>query len=732
MSSTNDTTITSLLNDLVANYDDFDPNESELICHTSSIPLATNFDLHRDRQGPEHTIKAHHRCHNANCMFYSEKQKFHCPEHLTRGCPCNKELPSICWIGMMKEMTFLNENGSIDGKKVAFCPDARNILEDNYPVEMKNKTEVTGFEKVNNLERLINVLEETYWFAKFRKQFKIDKALKGLWKFSKQSPGENGKVLRSNIEAILKTVNGLIVKKIVFMGRECVGYKKLSESTAQVFRDLCIEYSAMERYSLPHHMSPLYEEAKAFFQHCKRYFNHDQLEQRLRIFAFKFKNKALKNFFIPEMMKIRAYITKVKYQKGEDVTTSLHWKFRWAHLHQTRTLDHLPFYMAREMVAQYIETMERALKVPTEYEMNLTHTCVLKNLKDNKVEKGLYRKENFELNEKLFRDAIALEIKATASFHHMIIYGGKLEDARIFLQFAKKYGWRFKIRDLRTGAIIGETPLITEGSWDEKGILNLSSVIFWGALQVATNFLCIHQIIDEENYVPLYKEEEWYDEEFNHASMIGIDEPGKLRMLIKTNSMLNWSLSLGAKLIQKGLATHPDHKAGLELGAQEWNFSKRISGESNESWFLYDRDGQLKSTARLGQSDWSKATDMLGKMLGYQAMKTFMIYTDFPSWYGNIFLEISRLQIHVREVSYFRDDTEIKRYETNHIFREGFMMGVQGAKGFLHLAHVASQGLGGLYLENLGFVFDKIRRDQRYPRDKLHPDRGLEGIVYVH
>jgi len=383
-------------------------------------------------------------------------------------------------------------------------------------------------------------------------------------------------------------------------------------------------------------------------------------------------------------------------------------------------------------MADYVKLMTREIYEPTERTMNLVHTAVCKNLEDNQVPRNLYKNElNTKVDDKMVKESIQLELSQTASLKHTVGEGGKLEDARIFLKTAKEEGWQFAIRDLESGAIKGYTPKITEDSWDEKGTLNLSSTIFWGSLQIATNFLAIHQIIDEENYIPMLKNgKEWYEEDLNTAKILGIEEPGKLRILLKTNSFLNWSLTVGSKLLQHGLAQHPDHKAGLELGAQDWNFAKRISGESPESGFLYDIKGRIKDTSHFGQTDWSKATDLLAKLLGFQMMKSYMSYTGFFDWYGMVILELTRLPFQVIETNYVSSEGEnYLTVKETHTFKEGFMMGVQVTKSYLHLAHVACEGLATMFLEKRGFLLDFVRRDLRIPVEYLKPQKETQFEV---
>jgi hypothetical protein len=306
------------------------------------------------------------------------------------------------------------------------------------------------------------------------------------------------------------------------------------------------------------------------------------------------------------------------------------------------------------------------------------------------------------------------ELKLTASLKSTLKEGGKLEDARKLLRMAKLEKWKIPKRDLRTGAITGFTDLITDDSWSEKGVLNLASTLFWLSLQISTNFLCIHKWMDEQWYYPMYVgSKEWYEKDLNHAKLIGIDEPGKLRMLIKTNSLLNWAIGPGSKLIQKGLATHKDHRAGLEMGAQDWNLNKRISGESNESNFLYDRAGFLKPTSHAGQTDWSSASDLLSKMKGFQMVKTYMLFTGFPEYYGRIILNLTKLPLQVLETNYLSNGELEFKDENMYTFKEGFMMGLQLTKAYLHLTHVYCEGLAAMHLEKHGFVFDNVRKDLR-------------------
>jgi len=654
-------------------------------------------------------------------MYYSKRKDVKGFEFFPRKCPCTRDLVNICWLQLVKRLKHHDgDHGDIEPGTVEFCPDNRSVMDERYPVHLADKTKMRGFGSICNAPSCINILEETYWFCRHKSEYGLVLHVKQLANSCLRGKGGSAKLFRDTIESILNTMNGLIIKKIIFLSRECVNYATLAKQTAALFRGLCIEYAALTRSALKEPC--LYEEAKNYFQFIKENFAHDDLKRRQSIFYYKFKSPVLKDFFLTELLALNKYAAKHRMAGRGDYTTSLMWKFRMSHLAQTRTLDHLPYFMAREKISEFITLMTREVTYPSNDEMELVHRAVEKNLEDNCVKRGLYETEAFAITEGVFRESIEMDLHLTASLAHSVKQGGKLEDARLLLKMAKECEWRAPIRNLTTGEIIGLTPLVTGDSWNEKGMLNLSSVIFWLSLQIATNFLAIQGIIPEENnYVPMYDrmDDEWYDESLLHAKVIGIEELGKLRMLVKTNSVLNWSLSIGSKLLQKGLATHPDHRSGLEMGSQDWNFAKRLSGESEESRFLYNLEGRLRDDAHFGQTDWSEATNILVKLLGFQMMRTYMQYTHFPRWYGGIILELTRAPLSVKETAMVFDGEEVFVDLREHEFKEGFMMGVQTAKAYLHLSHIACDGLSTIYLEEKGFVIGRSRVDQRIPADAL-------------
>ena len=75
---------------------------------------------------------------------------------------------------------------TLDAKEVMFCHDSRSILDKKYPALVVETTGVTGFGhiKPDNIEKVLNM---TYWYRKYSKQYNIPKNFMGCYNYKRFS-----------------------------------------------------------------------------------------------------------------------------------------------------------------------------------------------------------------------------------------------------------------------------------------------------------------------------------------------------------------------------------------------------------------------------------------------------------------------------------------------------------------------------------------------------------------
>eukprot|EP00577_Skeletonema_sp_RCC1716_P016208 CAMPEP_0113396586 /NCGR_PEP_ID=MMETSP0013_2-20120614/13887_1 /TAXON_ID=2843 ORGANISM="Skeletonema costatum, Strain 1716" /NCGR_SAMPLE_ID=MMETSP0013_2 /ASSEMBLY_ACC=CAM_ASM_000158 /LENGTH=534 /DNA_ID=CAMNT_0000281035 /DNA_START=723 /DNA_END=2327 /DNA_ORIENTATION=+ /assembly_acc=CAM_ASM_000158 len=507
------------------------------------------------------------------------------------------------------------------------------------------------------------------------------------------------------------------------LGPECVGYKDLSDQTARLFRDFMLDYNASSRDLIPEYAAEsIFEDCKDFFNYVKEFHEDSCYKTRISILNYKFRNRALGSFFGQEFHRLQKRIFTRLNQGLGDYTQSLAWDYRCVEICQTRNLGYLPSWKAQENDLAYREKISRPPEELPEGLDALIRHAVRSELQNGQVPPDILSGGNLD-TEKLIQEAVNLELKYAASARTTVSGGGKPEDGRFYLQLIRENSWRIPIRDLDTFEVIGMTPRLAVLPEDNDDGFDLSSILFWFSLQNAINWCLERRLISPKPgfgfYYPFKIGNKKFSPEIMKAIIILINEPGKGRILVKSESMLNWFLVPGSKMCQKVLAYHPDHKAGLEMGSHDWVHSKRISGDSAESSFMFDSmDGKLKPSVLSGYTDWTEATDGMKKRIGISHLRGLFEYSGFPRMYGIIIQIMIREPQDVQEVIRITSSDD---YEDSQVFtwkgriREGFMMGNQMTKTLLHLAHVSERGLSEIILDRYGIsvhrdVYGRIRK----------------------
>jgi hypothetical protein len=236
------------------------------------------------------------------------------------------------------------------------------------------------------------------------------------------------------------------------------------------------------------------------------------------------------------------------------------------------------------------------------------------------------------------------------------------------------------------------------------------------------NFFILRGQWPKEDYHPFqYKGTKGnVEEHFLHvfeimdAHILLVNEPGKGRKLVKSHPLLNWMLIPASKMCQKILAQHPDHRAGLELGAHDWVHSKRISGDSEEAEFMYNElTGKIRPEVQFGYTDWTEATDRMSKRRGIAHIMGLFEYISFPKEYAKLIILVIREPQPVKEVvrrTTLDDIVDESHFVWKDSIREGFMMGNQMTKTLLHLCHVSERAFVDLFLKEKGI---KVERDSK-------------------
>jgi hypothetical protein len=620
-----------------------------------------------------------------------------------------KEVEPLCFLSFWKSATYhLKRDGEKDSKmdlqSVMFCFDSIGIFDKKYNGMVRDKFGLSSWSNVTE-KTLPDVLHGLYWFRKHSRRFHlrdiVEEAIKVL---------PFGLVLLW-IKQSIHMINGLILKQLFSLGPEMGTYAKLSEDTARLFKQLFTEYMGRE-FMAKHKTKPIFEECKDLSKAVKEHGTGLSYELRTSFLDWEFKNPALAGFFLPPFKRLKAYVGFFK-TKGIDVTTSLAWKFRIAELHQTRVLGYVPTHLADKLSATYRQDVTRSRKPQDPKRLRLIELLVLQEMLQNSGIKPEFLRQSdlsdSEEIEKIRRilSKIELDLKPTASIHHLVREGGKLEDARQVLKAIRDQKLLIPIRNLETLEIKKTLPLLEVDYPDD-----ISVYLFYSSIQMVMNFLVDRGKLVEDFYVPL-KGLEKFENKVLEAVIVHIDEPGKLRELIKNSPILSWFLSPGSKLCQATLALHPDHKAGLEFGNQDWSHIKRISGDSSESRFMYGPDGKTKSDIQFGYEDWSQATDFLSRLIGLTELKAFMQYIGFPKGYGNLILTISEMPQRVSTLVRYRiigltnDEDQLEKIEIpfEGWIHEGFMMGNQITKTILHLTHLGQKALALAKLKSQGIEF---------------------------
>jgi hypothetical protein len=295
--------------------------------------------------------------------------------------------------------------------------------------------------------------------------------------------------------------------------------------------------------------------------------------------------------------------------------------------------------------------------------------------------------------------SLRIPLKPSASNNSTVSQGGKVEDARQLLSDAIRNKWRVPVRDFATGEIKGH---INYGPELRESKPDYEDYLFWLSLTILTNDLVRRKKIQGQIF-ELPGSEIW-EKDLWRMQIVHISEPGKERNLTKTSALVSWVLTVSSKICQMVLAFCQDHRAGLILSAQDWMHQKRISGESYESGWMYDKKTRLRRDWVInGFQDWTESTDFICRLVGGTALQAFLSYVGFPHWFAEVTLRTALSDYEVTEIlrTTYEDGVPTREGYKGRV-TEGFMMSMPLTKTILHLMHDVNVGLTHELLRNEG------------------------------
>jgi hypothetical protein len=610
-----------------------------------------------------------------------------------------------------------------------FCSTADGLFDDRYPGYVRDTIGISSWDRIRNVDQLHTLLTWTYWYRKFGKSAK----LQGL--FTAALEHMTFPALKLAIQQVCHTINGLLMKLFFALGPEISSYRKLAEMTAYLFKSMLIDYTREPIYvdgvlRAPTQEESCYIELKDWCNMIKSTFNNNDRTTRTTWMLYEFKDKALRAYLTPMIKRLYHDICRRWDNHRSDYTRSLAFVFRATTLSQTRVMGYLPPAFAEYRRREFRETVNRPLEKVPEEKLELIRLAVRRRLA-RAFPEGEYNfrldNEDEKLDKLLLESAseILMTLKGSASVDHTVSEGGKIEDARIVLRLAIGNKWKIPVRDLDSGEI--KEYIQVEIEPDE--FPDWGRALFWISFQCCLNYWIrkgVHK--DTTHYYPFFTLGEEYKPDVMLASIVHISEPGKERNLTKSHAMLAWVLTPAGKILMAVLARLDEHKIGLLGASHEWNHGKRVSAESGESGWIYDRlDGRRLRSILNSYKDWKESTDWICKLVGWAHLSAVLEYVAFPRLYTSLIRFMTTLPQPCKEAitytlnhegGYDRVSTEWKG-----AIREGYMMGNPVTKPVLHTVHVSELEVNRWYLEELGVPLGEATMHEPYHRDRKKIDR---------
>jgi len=749
------------------------PENTRYVCHTSTIPLCTTVDeqfILKDESSVEvsHSIlyqpglerDIDYRCCKKHCMYVSRFGRT-TPEILRTNCPCGeisftefegddeveKFLQPLCFLQVLKEMRYnfgyadssacstdvecchndyaanRSNRPRLDLQNVMFCQNSQSILDSRYSAPLRKTVSFDGWQNADTPTRIGDALETLYWFRKGVN----DKCRKQLLDWSQS----DFKKFKTCLEQTLHTINGLLCKKFLCFPCEMEGYVRLSKLTAEIFEQLIEDYMRPNDFANEATFeNSVFMRMKISMKKVKQFFTSENRELRFSILD-SIENSSVRSckfskFFQPCISRLRKRIANLDELDSDDYTQSIAWLTTFAGFSQTRSLGYLPPWIAELKRIAFRQVIGRErIQIPKE-DLRWISVAIKKRQYAMGIEPLFLSMSGRERNRdfKEVINSIKIPLKPTASVRHTVFQGGKVEDARELLNIGMLANWKIPVRDLQEGFITEYLELSENTAAD---LPDFQGYLFWISVQIVLNWAGRKFRVYKE-FVYELPGSESYEAELWNMKIVHISEPGKERNLTKTSSCLTWFLTVASKVSQCILSYNQDHRAGLVLSAQDWMHQRRVSSESYESDWMYDKNTRKRcSDVWNGFQDWTESTDFIPRQVGTATLHSYFTYVDFPRWYSDLIMVICAQNYTVSEYTHTEwvsGTTERQFYRGS--VTEGFMMSMPLTKTILHLMHDI----------NIETVHEMLRRNgvsiASHPGSMpFDPERNVAGVYSV-
>lgn len=663
----------------------------QFVVHTSTIPLSSVLSVPLRGTGIDQSlVKNGMCCHkNADCMF-TTSSLYQNLQIVSDKCPCRnyEDAANICFLQILPSLgrkinPFPEEVRYFELEKILWCTDATSIFDAVYNNEMQKVSHSKGWEFVLSPEAVLICLRQLYWF-----QF-VPSEIQNLIRESQINS------LKTYVYNILQTIDGLIIKMFYSFPLETHNYRDLALKTANLFSKLLTDYVKQSESGI----SKTYSQIKPFLQEVGLLFHSRDQQVRMSIIDGGLrKYPAMANFFSACFTAYYEHVLRVWSTREVDLTLTLSWVYRMAFFCKTRVIGHVPECDAYPSDLEYLKSVSQPEEKVDKELLKLLSYSVHVGLRAEQVEQGGLREFGAEklTNEILETlEDLDFEVKPTADATHTRTEGGKCESGRALLQMLREENLKIPIFDLQTGDLAGEFDP------PEPGASGYKRAVFWACLNILLNDLS--ERFPELKFDPKFEWPKKYREDLFSTEVVRINEPGKIRRLVKTSNTLNAALAIGSSLLASQLAQGKSHNVGMKGSNQSWNFEQRLGRDSDESAFMYSDDlSELKPEVVFGFQDWSKASDYVNKRIGLMLLSAAYRWVSFPVWYGGVILRALGEPLSFRYRVY--NTTHRERITKSGWITRGFMMGLQNTKNILHLLHYCAGSLTDTYLQQLGWV----------------------------
>ena len=663
-----------------------DPKKKPLyVVSTSTIPLSTTIvPLYDDPVEVHHgkTTKEGVIC-NSDCCMYTRKGTYRNPQLIPRNHPGFERKTPICFLQVLPSLAKdMNPYVStdIEFSEVTWNPDARSIFDERYGATLRDTINIRGWADVD-ASNWTGAFRQLYWFSKYVNNKIINKI--------RESFSRSRIFTRNALKQALLTIDGLLIKKMFAFPEFCPDYNGFAQMTAALFKELVDDYLTP---AVNEQMCFL--EMKPFYKLVKQEFLAPDTRDRTGWMETSFRSAALTFLWTDAIEEFDIFIGKMKIDKDIDYCSTLAWIYRCQFLTQTRSLGHLPDSIARAQLNEYCSEVETLTDEVPDEDILLIATALDQALEpvdgimyENDFSMLLEEQSTYDDNSWL--NALDLILQPTASAKQTRKSGGKPEDARLLLNLAKKEEWRIPVYDLRSGKQTQTFEVSDEQSTWKKELFWISYEILLSIMEERQTFGRSWDVFD--------------------AKIVGINEPGKLRILTKLDSILGWVLLPASKILADILSKFPEHYQGFRGGSHAWAWMRRIEGDSIEAAWAYCPDGKLKEIITSIASDWTQASDFLLKDIGITLLTVLFEKIGFPEAYADVCLFATSHPLHITGRSFLVRDDPNKQHDfkkLDFIMENGYPMGLPLTKHLLHCSHIVS----GQIRDNLAREYGTIIR----------------------